>query len=87
VILDLGNAALLLGMGYLATRPPMPAARSRTDATTSSPALAHPHEAEKWRGRQRSCRTPAGSSPRIVAAVNRLVSGKIALLGVCHQTG
>jgi hypothetical protein len=26
VILDLGNAALLLGMGYLAARPPMPAA-------------------------------------------------------------
>ena len=25
VILDLGNAALLLGMGYLAARPPMPA--------------------------------------------------------------
>ncbi|MGH3203315.1 MAG: hypothetical protein ACRDOA_05185 [Streptosporangiaceae bacterium] len=43
VILDLGNAAVLLGMGYLAARPPMPAA-ARTDrrhgvlTTTDRPA-------------------------------------------------
>jgi hypothetical protein len=39
VILDLGNAALLLGMGYLAARPPMPAAAltdRRDDVLTST---------------------------------------------------
>jgi hypothetical protein len=39
VILDLGNAALLLGMGYLAARPAMPAAKltdRRDDALTTT---------------------------------------------------
>jgi hypothetical protein len=39
VIPDLGNAALLLGMGYLAARPPMPAAAltdRRDDVLTST---------------------------------------------------
>ena len=41
VILDLGNVALLLGMGYLAARPAMPAAKltdRRDDVLTTSTA-------------------------------------------------